>query len=222
MFSLAHSIFLATAASLLIAQPTPALDSPLSDTAIRSAYFLGQRYKASPGEYLGPYTKFLPTPKTGPHVQVVQFLTPFAQLVREYATRVGEYSAQQAQIDHRSKEENVIITIAIALTPTYSRFLSPGEMAAAGLSKDQNLRPSTFWKDFRYQAFDDNAGREPTNLSGRGNFNCGKWGGNCVLTGATVTMEFPASAFSSQLATIEITSPDGQVVHADFDLASFR
>ena len=222
MVSLARSIFLVTAASLLIVPLTPAFDSPLSDTAIRSAYFLGQRYKASPGEYLGPYTKFLLAPKTGPHVQLVQFLTPFAQLVREYATRVGEYSAQQAQIDHRGKEENVVITITIALTPTYSRLLSPSEMAAAGLGKEQNLRPSTFWKDFRYQAFDDDTEREPTSVSGKGDFMCGRWGGNCVLSGATVSMEFPASAFSSQIATIEVTGPDGQTVHADFDLASIH
>jgi len=40
-----------------------ALDYPLSDTSVRSAYFLGQRYKASSAEFLGPYTKYLPAPK---------------------------------------------------------------------------------------------------------------------------------------------------------------
>ena len=37
-----------------------------------------------------------------------------------------------------------------------------------------------------------------------------------------VTLEFSPSAFSSQLGTIEVTGPDGQIVRADFDLAAFR
>lgn len=222
MFSISRSLFVITTTLLLVAPSATAFYSPLSDTAVRSAYFLGQRYKGSTGLFFEPYTRNLPAPKTGPYVTSIQFLTPFAQLVREYATRVGDYSAQQAQLDHRGKEENVIVIVKIALTATYSSILSPSEMTAAGLGENQNLRPSTFWKDFKYQAFDDEARRDPANISGKGDFICGKWGGNCVLTGATITMELAAPAFSSQLATVEVTSPDGQVVHADFDLASIR
>jgi hypothetical protein len=50
---------------------------------------------------------------------------------------------------------------------------------------------------------------------------CGKYG-NCLLIGATVNLEFPAPDFSSRRATFEVTGPDGQTVHADFDLASLR
>jgi hypothetical protein len=222
MFAKTRPILVVLIASIFAVNSASAFYSPLSDTAVRSAYFLGQRYKDSTGLFFTPYTRNLPAPKAGPYVTSIQFLTPFAQLVREYATRVGTSSAQQAQMDHRGKEETVVVIVRISLTPTYSRFFSPSEMAAAGLSQDQNLRPSTFWRDFRYQVFDNDAKREPESLSGRGDSMCGKWGGNCILIGATVTLEFPASSFTSQLATVEVTGPDGQIVHADFDLASLR
>src|SRR5262245_50052237 len=99
MFHPTRFVSAVLAATLLAASPSSAMTFPLSDTSIRSAYFLGQRYKASCGLFLGPYTKYLPAPKTGAYIELIQFLTPFAQLVREYSERVGEYSAQQAERD---------------------------------------------------------------------------------------------------------------------------
>jgi len=221
MRSSTSPILLILAVSLLAVPPSSALDYPLSDTSVRSAYFLGQRYKASSAEFLGPYTKYLPAPKTGPYIENVQLLTPFAQLVREYSRRVEDYSAQQAQLDHHGREDNIIFTVKILLTPTYSRILSPSEMSASNASNSQNLRPSIFWKNFEFRAFDDESKREPLYVSGKGDISRGKYG-NCLLIGATVNLEFPASDFSSQRATFEVTGPDGQTVHADFDLASLR
>lgn len=221
MFSTARSILALASALVVLAPSASAFDSPLSDTAVRSAYFLGQRYKADPGDFLGPYTKFLPTPKTGPHIELVQFLTPFAQLVRAFSTRVADSSAQQAQLDHRGKEETVQVIVKILLTDTYPPVVLPDPYTTAKLPPNDCLRKSTFWKDFEFRVFDDQSKRAPANISGKGDFNCDD-GGNCTLIGATVTLEFSPSAFSSTLATIEVTGPNGQIVHADFDLAPFR
>jgi hypothetical protein len=46
---------------------------------------------------------------------MVTFLTPFAQVVQQTSTRVGNYSAQQAQIDHRGVTESVKLVILINL-----------------------------------------------------------------------------------------------------------
>jgi hypothetical protein len=43
----------------------------------------------------------------------------------------------------------------------------------------------------------------------------------CTLSGATARIHFPASAFTSEAATIEIGLPEGEQV-VDFDLASRR
>ena len=67
----------ASAASvLLLCQPLFAFDSPLSDEAVRQAYFLGQRHDDSLARSLNKYTKTLPPPETGPHIAAVTFLTP--------------------------------------------------------------------------------------------------------------------------------------------------
>ncbi len=80
---------------LLLVPPSVAFNTPLSDQAVREAYFLGQRRDESMADFLNQYTKVLPRPKTGPHIASVTFLTPFALLV-EYSSRQADYSAQRA------------------------------------------------------------------------------------------------------------------------------
>ena len=86
--------------ALLLCTPALAYDTPLSDQAVREAYFLGQRRDESMAAFLNKYTKLLPPPKTGPHISSVTFLTPFAVLV-EYSSRQTDYSAQRAALDHK-------------------------------------------------------------------------------------------------------------------------
>src|SRR5438309_9808160 len=100
-------------AALMLSTPSSfAFDMPLSDQAVREAYFLGQRRDESMTAFLNKYTKLLPRPKTGPHISAVTFLTPFALLVR-YSSRQTDYSAQQAALDHKAHDEMVEIQIEI-------------------------------------------------------------------------------------------------------------
>src|SRR5258708_12607027 len=112
-------------AALLASSPAFALQSPLSDEAIREAYFLGQRHDDSVERLLGKYIKQLPPPKTGPHISSVSLLTPFLQLAQFSGRYVGNYSAQQASLDHRSQQETVVISINIVLTDSYRPSLPP-------------------------------------------------------------------------------------------------
>jgi hypothetical protein len=89
-------------AALLLAPSLFAFDSPLSDQAVREAYFLGQRHDESMATLLNKYTKLLPPPDAGPHISSVTFLTPFALLVQQASQRVN-YSAQQAAKEHRGE-----------------------------------------------------------------------------------------------------------------------
>jgi len=63
-------VFASFLVALCVTVPASALDTPLSDEAVREAYFLGQRHDAS---FLTSYIKFLPMPKTGPHISSVTF-----------------------------------------------------------------------------------------------------------------------------------------------------
>jgi hypothetical protein len=112
--------------SLCFPYPSFAFDTPLSDTAVRCAYFLGQRHDETYGEFLDSYYRHLAPPESGPYVSSVAFLTPFALMAELSNQRGYGYSAQQAEIDHRHMTETVKVIVEIQLTPTYgSRMSNP-------------------------------------------------------------------------------------------------
>jgi hypothetical protein len=110
-------------AALLLPAPSSAFNTPLSDQAVREAYFLGQRRDESMAAFLNKYTKLLPAPKSGPHIYSVTFLTPIALLV-QYSSRQSDYRAQRAALDHKAHDEIVEISIEILLTPSYRAVLT--------------------------------------------------------------------------------------------------
>jgi hypothetical protein len=190
-----------------------AFDSPLSDTAVREAYFLGQRHDAS---FLGNYIKLLPSPKTGPHIASVTFLTPFAQLAQLSDRRIGNYSAQQARLDHLGADEFVKITVEIYLTASYGALIpNPGGSPAL------IPRPYDFWKDFQVQVFSGNLTLTPSNSRGNPHYSCGRRG-HCGPTGAALEFEFPSNVFTSDSATIHVLPPEGEPVTLSFDLSRLR
>ena len=109
-------------AALLFSQPLLAFDSPLSDEAVREAYFLGQRHDDSLALAFAKYKKSLPLPETGPHIGSVTFVTPFALLVQASSQRIS-YSAQQAALDHRGQKESVQIIVEIRFTDSYGAYI---------------------------------------------------------------------------------------------------
>lgn len=206
-------------AALLLAQPSFAFNTPLSDQAVREAYFLGQRRDESMAAFLNKYTKALPPPKIGPHIYSVTFLTPFALLV-EYSSRQSNYSAQQAALDHKAQDEAVEISIDIFLTPSYGPFTTPPTQSRSGSPLGIQMRPSDFWKTFKFRVFDGDEEITTDDLTGQPHYSCSE--GGCILSGATVYLRFPASAFTSDTTNIEVTPPEGDPVSVDFDLSSLR
>src|SRR5260221_14713159 len=110
---------------LCVSLPASPFYTPLSDQAIREAYFLGQRHDGTYPSILGKYIKNLPPPKSGPYISSVTFLTPFIQLVEYSDGYIGNYSAQKALHDHRGQEEFVLIFVEIQLTDSYGRLIPP-------------------------------------------------------------------------------------------------
>jgi len=203
---------------LCMALTASAFENPLSDEAVREAYFLGQRHDAS---FLTNYIKFLPLPKTGPHISSVTFLTPFARLTQSSSNYVGNYSAQQARLDHLGQEEIVEIIVEIRLTPSYGAFISSPLSSRSSSPPDFTPRSSLFWKDFHVQIYDGDQSLSPADFDGHANHSCGRRG-PCVMTGATLKFEFPADAFTSDSATIHIDPPEGDPVSVEFDLTRLR
>ena len=208
-------------AALLLSPSSFAFDSPLSDQAVREAYFLGQRRDESLARLLDKYTTYLALPKTGPHIASITFFTPFALAAQLSSQHSSGYSAQQAALDHRGQAESVKIIVQIYLTETYGALISRPTGSRSGSPVGYVQRSSEFWKDFDVQVFSKDRELRPFTSSGEPNYLCSENGG-CTLTGATIQFEFLAESFASDSATVQVTPPEGDPVSLDFDLTRLR
>ena len=93
----AFRAFLALLTSaLLLSTPALPFDTPLSDQAVREAYFLGQRTDQKIVDFFSGYTRHLPFPKAGPYVSEIQLLTPYAQVVElSHQNKIGRASCRE-------------------------------------------------------------------------------------------------------------------------------
>jgi len=206
---------------MLVTPSSFAFDTPLSDQAVREAYFLGQRRDETMATLLNKYTKLLQAPKTGPYISSVTFFTPFALLVQQSSQHTSGYSAQQAALDHRDQGEFVRIIVQIQLTASYAAFIIRPTGSRSGSPTGFVPRPYDFWKDFDVQVSSDDKKLRPFSSSGQPNVLCSDEGG-CELTGATLQFDFYAEDFASGSAIIDVDPPEGDPVSVDFDLDHLR
>ena len=205
---------------LLLAQPLFAFDTPLSDTAVREAYFLGQRHDDSLARLVNKYVQYLQAPQTGPYIQSVSFLTPYVLTAINSSEHVNIYSAQQAQIDHNKAPEIVRVTVQIWLTDSYGAYTVRPTSSDSHAAKGFVPRPDDFWRDFRVRVFQKDEMVLPVNAKGQPSYRCEE--DACVLTGATLYFEFPADSFTGETVTVVVTPPEGDPVSVAFDPNSFR
>src|SRR5260370_4341947 len=216
-----HPIASVVAAVLLLTPYSFGFDTPLSDQAVREAYFVGQRHDETTAALLTKYTKFLPSPKSGPDIAYVTFFTPFALLVQQSSQRTSGYSAQQAALDHRDQPEFVRIVVQIQLTDSYSPYIVRPTSSRSGAANGFTPRPYDFWKDFDVQVSSDDKKLRAFSSSSQPNFSCSQDGG-CLLVGATLWFDFTAEDFASGSATIDVNPPEGDPLSLDFDLTHLR
>jgi hypothetical protein len=193
-------------------------DTPLSDEALREAYFLGQRHDESLVRFFDRYSRHFPIPKIGPHISSISLLTPYAEFVDSSSHHVGAYSAQQALLDYRARPEIVKVIVQIRLTNSYSQFAPQvgGSRSPAKLA----LRSRNFWKDFQVQVSAGGGVLAPATFHGHPTVICGE--GSCSLTGAKLELEFPADSFSSDSITVKVIPPEGIPVAAEFQTSELR
>jgi hypothetical protein len=206
---------------LLLCEPALAFTAPLSDTAVREGYFLGQRRDETTARFLDSYTKHLPAPQAGPYISAVQVFTPYAQVVDFSRQQSVGYSAQQAQEDYRQREDTIEVTIAIELTTTYPAVI-PDPTVKAGDPARYTLRTPSFWRAFKFQFSQGKTIIRPRSLSGAPTYAPATGDGGSTLNGATVWLEFNARDLASEDATVEVVTPEDQHIVATFDLAQLR
>ena len=206
-------------AALLVSPSSFALNSPLSDEAIREAYFLGQRHDLATSNFLEKYRQRLDEPETGPYIASVEFLTPFARMVSLSSEHSIGYSAQQAEQEHRGQEESVTINIEVLFTASYGPLISRPTDSRSGSPVGFAFRSSDFWRDIDVQVTTEDKALKPLRFNGEPTYVCVEHG--CRLTGATLHLQFPARLFASA-ATVQVKPPEGPEVLVDFDLSTLR
>jgi hypothetical protein len=213
--------FLAVLLAILVVPPESfAFNCPLSDEAIREAYFLGQRRDESTARFLAKYKQALEAPKTGPQIASVELLTPFARTVLRSSQQTMGYSAQDAEAEHRGKEEIVAMNIEVLLTDSYGALIARPTGTRSGSPVDYAFRSSDFWQEIEVQVTVGDKIVKPSYFAGEPTYVCVDEG--CRLAGATLRFEFPAEAFASDAATVQVSPPEGPEVFVDFDLAALR
>jgi hypothetical protein len=208
------------AVGLLVPPDSLAFNLPLSDEAVRDAYFLGQRHDETTARFLAKYKQHLPAPETGPYIASVELLTPFALEVLLSSEQTMGYSAQQAEARHRGKEERVAMNIEVLLTGSYGPLLARPTGERSGSPIGYEFRSGSFWREIEVQVTVDDKVVKPDQVRGEPTYLCNE--GGCQLTGAIIRLEFPAAALDSNTATVQLTPPEGPDVWVDFDLTALR
>jgi hypothetical protein len=205
--------------ALLTSPALFAFNSPLSDEAIREAYFLGQRRDEKMTAFLEKYKQHLREPDRGPFVSSVEFLTPFALAVLQSKDRSTGYSAQQAAEQHRGVEESVVVNIEVLFTESYGALIQQPISDRSGAPTGFAFRSSDFWRDIDVQVIVKDKVIKPASFSGEPIYFCAR---GCALMGATMRLEIPARFVDSDLASVHVVPPEGPEVWVDFDLTGLR
>jgi hypothetical protein len=141
--------FFAIALSFLLIPSAFAFDAPLSQEAVREAYFLGQHNDQSTFSFFSQYVKTLPAPDKGPYISEVEIYTPYVQIVEHSRRLSGAYNAQQAELDYRHSRDKIYVRVRINFTDTYGALelyrSAKGDKELSG--KDEPL--PDFYRDFR-------------------------------------------------------------------------
>jgi hypothetical protein len=223
-FNRAFAFFLL--ASSVYAVECFAFEVPLTSQTIREAYFLGQHHDASTDEALKPYLHKLTPPEKGPYIADIRLLTPYAQVIEASNSQGSGYSAQQASADYHARGDTIVVRFQIRFTPTYNFIRSHRDREHERERDSQpegiSVRPESFWQSFKTGLSQNGHWIEPLSREGEPIYVADAKGTGSMLDGAYIWLTFDAQDISSDTATAEILTPDGQHVTSDFDLATLR
>jgi hypothetical protein len=221
LLTLGRPIASVLAAALLFSPASLAFDTPLSDQAVREAYFLGQRNDERTAEFLEKYRRHLPAPESGPWISTVELFTPYAETVELSRQRSFGYSAQSAAKDYRERRNVIRVTVSIEFTASYGYLIEEEIKQRGGSSKGFAFRSPDFWKDFSYRLFDGDTVIDSLEVQGHPTYRSAD--NSTVMTGATISLVYDTEKISSSTdAALVVDTPDGRQAVATFDLSRLR
>jgi hypothetical protein len=229
---IARHILAIVTAILSLPPSTPAFEMPLTDKAVREAYFLGQRHDQKTAEFLYLYARLLPLPDKGPYVSEIHLLTPCAQVVSVSSRHSTGYSAQQAAADYHGRGDTLLLQVRIEFTATYTHDDAVRSASDAAGEFNRHLDPEDFWRAFTFTLSQPephaDQGSATRVLEPRDGHSEPIYGSasrsdtTSTLRGAIVFLEYDASQFESLPTRVEVRPPTTAPVAAQFDLAKLR
>ena len=180
-----------------LAIPAHAYDVPLTESAIRDAYFLGTRQTGLGPDFLANYTREIPNLSLGRYRSFASLETPFTQ-VAILSSKKLNYSAQDAVKEFLGKP----LPFRIHLEICYMVDAPPDGLTVRIVQNKKDLLPAYFERSLFFPASDEYSSPPPI--------------------GETIQLEFSADKIDSSTLTILIDTPDGQQAEAVFDLHTFR
>jgi hypothetical protein len=183
--------------TLLLALPAYAYDFPLSEHAIRDAYFLGARQMSVGPAFLAQYTQTIPKLAVGDYKSTINVETPFTQ-VAVYASKQLNYGAQDAVKEFSGKP----LVFRIHMDILYMLDAPPDAVQFKVIQNKKEIVPDSVERSAYFPASDKYT-RPPA-------------------IGETIELEFNPSRLDSSELTIVIDTPDRQHAELDFDLRALR
>jgi hypothetical protein len=190
-----------------------AFSNPLSTTAIRDAYFIGNRRDYETRDFLAKYEREFPQP-ADPEAQYVARIgidTPFTEVVKHSEAALN-YHAPDAVEEFANKPLNFKVNVEVAFNSEYPTVTGDAPRLA-------QLIPD-FWNDYKIRL---SQGKEiaPVTVRGGPIYAYG-WEYMPLVTGARIQAIYDPANITADPITVEVVAPDGQTVETSFNLATLR
>ena len=195
--------------ALMVALSAFAYEYPLSADAIREAYFLGSGQKSKSSDFYVQYSHSLGEPKRDPPGSIITIETPYLQIA-EHSRDTSNYHAQDAVKDFFEKPAEFRVFLDIYYKPAASNAAKAGpgsSDSAKGLkvkltqhNKEIAWRTVESWPYYPFHDAKTSVERD----------------------GDHMEIACDAAMIDSSVLTIKISTPDGQQLVTEFDLAEIK
>lgn len=205
------------AALLAGALAAGAYERELTSRSLRDAWFLGKDTTFRSQDFYKDYVKTFPVPKTGVHVERIEVVTPFKEMVDRARRAPDGYNPVQAEADYKKQAPPLQVKVHLELTPTYPAHTPYTRPINVG---PIYLRDPDFWREFEFHL--EQAGAiEPLGVRGDPIYSSSDYGGSWLL-GADVYLAYDPEKVASRPVRVIVLTPDGQRLEAEFDLSKLR
>lgn len=199
-----------------IAVQALALSYPLSSTAIRDAYFMGNRNDEQTAEFLSQYIRWFPAPKSGPYIREIGIDTPFSEVVKRTQGRPNFYAPDAVQEFQKQR------AVALALRVHVDIFLTPSYSPVPPVSAPEyDQWVPDFWNDFKVTLVQDGVEIPAKCVRGGPIYSYG-YDLIPLITGARIELTYNPEKIDAEPAQVVVLTPDGQTIETSFNLAKLR